>query len=140
VRRVTQTKVGWPDGNCVRASYASLLGVDLDLVPDFSPAALRGDNQRAAERAWLRDLGYDLVVVPEGGARPDVSPDTLHLVSGLSPRGFGHCCVGRGGQVVWDPHPSRAGLVEVWHRAFLVPHLDPAVAGSDHLLGFSGWL
>lgn len=139
MRLVEQTELGYPRGNCVRAAWASLLGVPLAVVPDFSPHALGDRVQIAAERAWVRTLGYDLVVVPDVAI--DVPPDVCHMVSGLSPRGFGHRCVGRGGEVVWDPHPSHQGLVEVWSRAFLVPLVDPTldVAETSELLGFCGW-
>jgi hypothetical protein len=34
-----------------------------------------------------------------------------HLISGISPRGTRHACVGFGGTVVHDPHPSRLGII-----------------------------
>ena len=144
MRLLEQTKFNFPNGDCVRASYASLLGVPLDIIPDFSPGAIGEDaNQLEVERAWLRGLGHDLVVVSAKGDKPNVSPHVCHLVSGLSPRGFGHRCVGRGGEIVWDPHPSHLGLVETWSYAFLVPLVDPALEIADDpspdLLGFSGF-
>jgi hypothetical protein len=40
-----------------------------------------------------------------------------HLLSGTTVRtannGYHHVVVGMGNEVVWDPHPSRAGLLEV---------------------------
>ena len=72
-------------------------------------------------------IGYNLVEF--GVNPPDELPDEVlgcvpevpHLMSGISPRGFGHRCVGIGGQLVWDPHPSRAGLVTVYSIGLLVP-------------------
>lgn len=119
----TQTQEGFPYGDCVRASYAALFGVPIEAIPRFDPASLKtGETQHDKERRWLRSLGLDLMDV-----RPDEAGDTVlgeHLISGLSPRGFGHRCVGVNGRVVWDPHPSRAGLVEVWSIGLIVPVED----------------
>lgn len=86
-----------------------------------------GMEQGDLERAWLASLGYDLVTV---GVGPDDElpeevlecvPEVPHLMSGISPRGFGHRCVGVGGKLVWDPHPSREGLVTVYSVGLVVP-------------------
>lgn len=140
MRFVDQTAFEYPYGNCVRAAWASLLGIPMSRVPDFDPGHLGDRDQIEAERAWVRSLGHDLVVVSARGDRPDVPAHVCHLVSGLSPRGYGHRCVGRGGEVVWDPHPSHLGLLEVWSYTFLVPLLDPSEdRGAPDLLGFCGW-
>jgi hypothetical protein len=86
-----------------------------------------GMEQNALERAWLSSLGYDLVTieVPPDDELPqevlDSVPEVPHFLGGISPRGFGHRCVGVGGQLVWDPHPSRAGLVSVYSIGMVVP-------------------
>jgi hypothetical protein len=110
----------------VRASYATLFDLPLSAVPRFDPAVLGGEEQRDRERRWLRSRGYKLVEITSA---PDELPaeilgslpDCPHLISGVSPRGFGHRCVGVGGQVIWDPHPSRAGLERVYSVGLLVP-------------------
>ena len=141
---VEQTELGFPNGNCVRAAYASLLGVPLSFVPDFSPGVLgNGVDQLKEERKWINTLGFDLIVVP-ASTEIDIPPTVWHLQSGLSPRGFGHRCVARGGELVWDPHPSHLGLVETWSYTFLVP-LSPVdvvkkVRKDRELVGFYGWV
>lgn len=118
--RIEQTRFGAPEGNCIAASYASLLETPLGEIPSFRPP-----GQRGKERRWLRTLGYDLVVVPvpERGALPSVPDDVYHLMSGRSPRDrrFGHRVVGRGGHLAWDPHPSHDGLAELDAFLFVVP-------------------
>ena len=129
MRGVTQTEEGWPRGSCVAASWATLLGVDLEDIPPFDPAAAMslGIEQGDLEREWLASLGYDLfeIAVPPDDELPEevleCVPQVPHLMSGISPRGFGHRCVGVGGQLVWDPHPSREGLVTVYSVGLVVP-------------------
>jgi hypothetical protein len=130
MRPVTQRIEGWPYGSCVQAAYATLLGLPIDAVPRFDPAAttLAGVEQHVREREWLASIGYDLLEIstdPSESLAPEVLeciPDGMpHLMSGVSPRGFGHRCVGIGGELAWDPHPSRAGLLTVYSVGFLVP-------------------
>lgn len=124
----TQRREGWPDGECVRASYACALDIPIDAVPPLDPGtAMRlGMDQRALERSWLASIGLDLVeiaVEPPDQLPEEVLgcvPDVVHLMSGISPRGYGHRCVGVGGKLVWDPHPSRAGLLTVYSIGMLV--------------------
>jgi hypothetical protein len=128
VTPTTQRTEGWPNGECVRASYACVLDLPIEAVPPLDPgtAARLGMDQRALERAWLASIGLDLVeiaVEPDDELPDEVLgcvPEVPHLMSGISPRGFGHRCVGVGGQLVWDPHPSRAGLVTVYSIGMLV--------------------
>lgn len=126
---VYQRVEGWPYGECVRASYATILGMPIDDVPRFDPAACNaaGERQHNRERRWLASIGLDLVEISTSPDEElpqevlDCVPPVPHLISGLSPRGFSHRCVGVGGRVVHDPHPSRAGLVTVYSVGLLVP-------------------
>lgn len=124
----TQRVTGWPYGECVRASYATLLGIPIDHIPRLDPGSLReGEEQGDRERAWLASIGYGLVEITTDpdDTMPDIVlgcvPEVYHLMSGISPRGFGHRCVGFAGRVAWDPHPSRAGLSSIYSIGFLVP-------------------
>jgi len=124
----TQRVVGFPDGECVRAAYAAVLDLPIDEVPPLDPrtAARFGVDQRDLERAWLASIGIRLVEIavepPEELSEEVLGcvPEVPHLMSGISPRGFGHRCVGIGGELVWDPHPSREGLVTVYSIGMLV--------------------
>jgi hypothetical protein len=126
---VTQRIEGWPYGECVRAAYATILGLPIEAVPRFDPAACEavGEEQGNRERRWLASLGIDLfeISTSEDQALPqeilDCMPEVPHLMSGISPRGFGHRVVGVGGRVAFDPHPSRAGLVSVYSVGLLIP-------------------
>lgn len=136
---VTQVQVGMPRGECVRASYASLLGLALDAVPRFDPEVTRALKvpQPIHERNWLRDVGL-CVIELECDAGQDLPeallgrlPRVFHLVSGTSERGFQHRCVGFGGKLAWDPHPSRSGLLNVSSVGFLAPRCPACEAMCD---------
>lgn len=117
--RTTRTNDGVP-GDCLRAALASILGMDEADVPHFS---LYGEGLEPPDKHgwWWALVGfcatldppYDVLVADEPPP-PSESLDDLfgcYLASGKSPRGdWNHVVVARGGQVIWDPHPSRDGL------------------------------
>jgi hypothetical protein len=91
-------------GNCLQAAVASFFGWPLDAVPHFSQF-LWWDT---ALELWARGLGYTVrtmqtTEIPEGRC----------ILGGKSPRGVAHVVVAQGGEIVWDPHPSRGGLVSI---------------------------
>lgn len=102
-------------GNCQQAATASLLGLRLDDVPDFHD----GDEDGFWVRfhSFIRARGF-YVLALEPGCRPP----GYYLAYGRSPRGVRHAVVYRDGELVWDPHPSRAGLVEVDEINLLIPY------------------
>ena len=100
-------------GNCLQAAIASVLDLPLDAVPHFVNFVWFDP----AVELWARGRG--LTVKRQGfpekpAPSPEVIPDRPCLVSGKSERGFLHTVVGDHGQVVWDPHPSQAGILDVW--------------------------
>lgn len=109
LREVTQTILARDEaeaegvlGNCLQAALASALNLPLDAVPHFM-AFVWWD---AAVPLWLRGRGLDWTWRAE-------IPEARSIVVGKSPRGVSHAVVGEAGRIVWDPHPSRGGLVEV---------------------------
>lgn len=124
-------------GNCLQAAVASLLDLELDDVPHFAVYV----DWFAAMRRWARDRGGDFTYfafpVPEQYADAWEAWSAwgrehgAHvLLSGPSPRGpFWHVVVGDvDRRVVWDPHPSRAGLVEVRDAIVYCQPYGPAPA------------
>lgn len=121
---VTQTlghrEIDGIPGDCLRAAVASIFGMDPADVPHF---ATYGEGMEPPDKHgwWWALVGfcatleppYDVLVVEEPPA-PSESPADLfgcYLLSGKSPRGdWNHVVVARGGQVIWDPHPSRDGI------------------------------
>jgi hypothetical protein len=114
----------------VRAAYATILEMPIDEIPPLDPgtSAKLGQEQGDRERQWLATLGLNLIEISTGNPDESLLPEVLgcipevpHLMSGISPRGYGHRCVGVGGRLVWDPHPSKAGLLTVYSVGILVP-------------------
>lgn len=107
MREVTQTILhGDPSGrpgNCLQAAVASLLHLPLDDVPHF-----------VEHEDWLERL-RDFCLAH--GYRPLQRPPTAHvgygMAWGLSERGVRHAVCWVDGQMAWDPHPTRAGLLRV---------------------------
>jgi len=97
-------------GNCIQAAVASLLSLPIDAVPHF----LLWRIWSRALSDWLaeRDLAIRVRYVTE-------IPTERCIVAGRSPRGVAHVCVAEGGAIVWDPHPSRDGLVSVAEAWFI---------------------
>lgn len=119
MRPVTQTRFGWPEGNCLMACVASILEVDLEALPDLYEA-----QQEREDGSWwnalheaLKERGWSCVYV--GWDTDIAAPQGYAIAGGDSPRedvvndkgeNAGHTVVVKDGRVVHDPHPSRDGL------------------------------
>ena len=123
-------------GNCVAACVATLLDLPLDRVPHFIEFGIAyGDSQEvesasAGNNWWAMMLGFlaghGLWVV-ELDKVTDAEVDEPVLVAGMSPRGVVHQVIYRSGRLWHDPHPSRAGVLDV--RGVLAVRPLP---GFDH--------
>jgi hypothetical protein len=141
VRPVTQTSFYDPDappdkqrGNCLTAVVASLLELPIDAVPDFVQDHVdhADENDDAGDWHWWTRLHR--FVVEQGHLMcylspvdnptwkgspenwfPVPEPGEYYTVSGVSPRDsrIHHIVIYRDGEMVWDPHPDRTGLVSV---------------------------
>jgi len=134
MRPVDQTTFGVPGGNCFSACIASILELPISEVPYFMPETIEeweADKKRSLGEspyyakfvAWCGAHGFWPLVF---GARDDIviPPDAWTILGGQSPRGS-HSVVGRGGVMVFDPHPSRDGIAKAEDVTVLIP-LDPA--------------
>lgn len=115
---------GGPErGNCTEAAVASILGLALSDVPDFRAKGV--ENFWDEFEAFINSRGFHPLRL-DGNWIPDV----LYLASGLSPRGVHHMVLMRGGELVHDPHPSKAGIGAPEHIWLIVP-IDPAPITDD---------
>lgn len=107
-------------GDCLRACVASLIEVPAAEVPHV--AQLFPNDARAAWNHlydFLEARGY--CYVP---GRKTIIEGQYHIISGPSPRNKGtHAVIGLDGKIVFDPHPSRAGLAGTpaeWINSYLI--------------------
>ena len=120
---VSQTKFGGIEGNCVQACLASVLELPLDAVPNF----VTMDDWCGEMEKWLLKL-YGLQPLFLKLRREievdDWRPFGYHLMGGMGPRGLKHSVVGYRGEIKWDPHPDRGGLVKVEDWTVFVATMD----------------
>lgn len=100
-------------GNCMQACVASYLHRPLAEVPHFHHDGCATDVFWDRVEDWLDTHNLYLSYAKQDG--------TFSIVSGPSERGTIHCVIMCDDQLIWDPHPSRAGLVSVTYRFYLLP-------------------
>lgn len=105
-------------GNCTEAAVASILGLSLEEVPDFRANGL--DQFWPSFHRFFRKHGFEAITM-----QGNFCPKVLYLASGISPRGVSHMVLMQGGELVHDPHPSKAGIAEPQHMWLIAP-IDPA--------------
>lgn len=113
MKPVDQTTFGCPGGNCFSACVASLLGLPIADVPYFM-GELDEPGHIWAERldAWLAPRNLYALHFETADPKKVLWPDGFYILVGKSPRGD-HAVVARKGEMVHDPHPTRAGLVSI---------------------------
>lgn len=137
---LTQTTFG-TEGNCWQTCVAAILRVDPATLPqqkEYDRCAIV-DGKRVYEEphryyrdalgAYLKKhhgLAYVELALGARTISSILQPRSpgIHMMTGKSPREGSHVVIARYGEIVWDPHPSRAGLVDDDQRcwAFLVPY------------------
>lgn len=117
-------------GDCQRAVIASLLDLPISEVPHF---LAESDRTAVGFYSLIDDFleahGYEMAWHATPTYHLRKGQDIYHQISGPSPRGNGtwHAVVGLNGEIVHDPHPSKAGLAgdsSEWRHSFLVRHLS----------------
>lgn len=108
-RKVDQDQFG-PLGNCQSACLATLLGLPLSDVPNWTAMECGDAHKFAAMHEWLRGYGWGLVTVARGDM-PEWPPRHGYFIcGGDSPRGLYHAVIYRDGELWHDPHPDRGGI------------------------------
>jgi hypothetical protein len=114
MKGIVQSRTG-ENGTCFRACLATILGLKEADVPDFPQA-----NQDPGVNRFLRSFGLRYEQIPVS----EPAPRGLHTIEGTSPRGGEHAVVGRGGKMIWDPHPQDStgrGLIKKKTWGVLMP-------------------
>lgn len=109
------------NGNCTEACVASLYGLPLESIPDFHSEGEGGYWPKL--RRYFSSNGIYLLHLP-----PNHTPPVMYFGVGPASRGCNHMVIMMEGEVIWDPHPSREGLLSV--QAIYVPvAFDPTRVG-----------
>jgi hypothetical protein len=108
-------------GNCFQAAIANVIGWPIERVPHF--ALMGKEHWWDCAQAWLDWQGFHIEYKPD--SYPNLLPHCI--LSGQSPRGLSHSVVGdtRTGEMLHDPHPSRAGLLQVDFRLYFFRKARP---------------
>ena len=134
--KIMQTKFG-VGGNCQSATIATLLGIQIDEVPDFwencdlTEGCDDFENGRIYNENFNRFIkNFGLTSISLGVAAGDHSEwinsvsrqlaGIPLLVNGLSPRGFMHSVIWMDGELYHDPHPEGGGVIPA-NVTFLMP-------------------
>lgn len=117
-------------GDCWRCCVAAVLGLPAEEVPHF---LVLNDNERTGDmdadtQRWLNARGYGMVYASTFGGRESLRypcysadlkafPSPVVIAAGPTPRskkpGQHHAVVMQGGVMLYDPHPSEAGLTAI---------------------------
>lgn len=141
MRPVDQTREG-ATGNCYCAAIASILEVPLESLPDIVAEEMHGRDWHTYVAAYLFKHHGLMALELDGRLVPYVSPRGFHIISGTSPRNpeWGHAVVGLFGELLHDPHPSRAGVAKVTDYTFLVPVALDAIEDEEQRQRLTRWL
>lgn len=149
MKPVMQTRFGADPnapGNCFSACIASILECALEDLPDEAKIVDAIKQEVGLEvwqswpdrfkwgKSWLRlweatqqacvARGFSMV---ESSGPFGEHPLTLCIISGKSPRGdFDHACVGRGREIIHDPHPAGGGVGTEGREYLFFVAIDPA--------------
>lgn len=119
MKPVDQTEDGfW--GPCLRACVASLLELPIEEVPDF--AADHGSRWFRELVRWGERKSLHMVCVATETLITNVHPNNLYWIAiGDSVRKHRHSVICQSNVLVHDPHPSRAGLVQLEDALIVIP-------------------
>lgn len=130
MKPVDQTIFG-KGGNCLAACIASIFEYPLQDVPNFC-GDYDDNSWFHALNDWLLRQGFVAVMFKTQEAVLDHLwlRGAFCIVSGTTERGLSHATVWQNEKCVHDPHPSRAGLLEI-EDVIVFVSLNPA----NHLSG-----
>ena len=136
------TQTSLVPGNCWQTAIASVLEIPPERLPDQTVCDLWDKPNPDESGTWKRlepfysnELGaylkkhHGLAYVnlqPHFMGAVDVKPPGIHFMSGKTVRTKlskeNHVVIAKYGELLWDPHPSREGLIEIIYWAFLIPY------------------
>ena len=129
MKKVYQTKFGKPEGNCFSACLASILEIDISIVPNFQEP--RGEWYKLYKK-WLNQYNLDLVALNNWeGESKEFAPQVYAIVGGKSSRGLAHSVVYFGLEMIHDPHPEGGGVKDITEWIYIVSKYPSFVKHKD---------
>lgn len=127
MKPVQQTVFKKTLGDCFRACVASIFEFPIEEMPNFWEQTQDGEKFWELTNKWMLNLGYKCVSFQIKKQDQCEFNRILCVACAKSPRGDeDHAVVWRDG-LVYDPHPSQAGLTEYPDTfTFFIP-LDPGM-------------
>lgn len=126
-------------GDCVSAAVASLLDREPHQVPHFIAGSdIDSRVWWYALKGWAATNGW---TVTRRGLLPrqeNVPLPAFGIACGPSERGVSHAVVAVDGEIVWDPHPSRAGILRVKEVIEFEPATKAGTFAWGESIGISG--
>lgn len=119
-RKVMQTEFG-VDGNCQSACIATITGIPLDAIPNFTKLGKTDLQRRQAMCEWLWAHGWGIVTFVASDTEIRRWYPGFVIAGGESARGIYHGVVYKDGELWHDPHPDGTGLVKVEDCDVLYP-------------------
>lgn len=111
-RKVMQTEFG-VDGNCQSACIATITGIPLDAIPNFTKLGKTDLQRRQAMCEWLWAHGWGIVTFVASDTEIRRWYPGFVIAGGESARGIYHGVVYKDGELWHDPHPDGTGLTKV---------------------------
>ena len=115
--------------NCMQCCVSYMLGLPLVDVPHFADGG--GWDQFAS---FVESKGYSAVMLPG-----EHEPEADYLASGRTERGTSHMVVMNDGKLVFDPHPSNAGLSSVQCVWLLAKRAAPKQEAQEPVATIKSW-
>lgn len=116
MKPVYQTILRGPHANCLQASVASILELELNQVPNFAEwYDLAGDDWLVKYHQFCLQYGVYPIEVSAMDDSNNWRPAIYgyHLVGVVSERGRKHSCVGLDRKIVHDPYPGGSKPVKI---------------------------
>ena len=139
MKPIDQTKFGFPHGDCFSACVASILEREItecQMFPDGVDETSENDIATKKHwwivfQRWLREHHNLQAIYLHISELDGYVPKGYSIVSGKGPRGLDHSAVGLDGNIIHDPHPSRAGLLAVRDYILFVPLVREALEKEE---------
>lgn len=112
MKPVYQTILSGPNSNCMQATIASILELDIDQVPNFIEH--RGADWFDKVKEFCLPFGvYPIYLAFSESENREFKPFGYHGIGVETERGVLHSVVGFNGKIVHDPYPGGSVITKI---------------------------